>query len=149
MVEGLNTRFDNYDSMIQNMHAFIPSVVGMEEVEGNDKIEEITHEYRDDLPTPGNAFEEYSRWERRWKTVPKENQPDSVAKSLKVCDLDLYPGILVWASMGQNRLSASALMHINLDVNNDAKHVLKIFCKRDKALEFTNICASKKHNIIP
>ena len=47
----------------------------MGKVEGNYKIEEIINEYRDDLPTLENAFEEYSRWKRQWKTVPKENQP--------------------------------------------------------------------------
>ena len=94
-----------------------------------------------------------------------------MAKALKVCDMDSYPNIYVLlkilgtiavtsseceisgcdlkrlntylrASMGQNRLSALALMHINLDVDIDANCVLKIFCKRDRALEFTNICAS-------
>ena len=45
--------------------------------------------------------------------------------------------------MGQNRLSALALMHINLDIDIDVKRVLKIFCKRDGALEFISICASK------
>ena len=44
--------------------------------------------------------------------------------------------------MGQNRLRALTLMHINLDVDIHAKRVLKIFCKRDRVLEFTNICAS-------
>ena len=93
-----------------------------------------------------------------------------MAKGLKVCDMDSYPNIYVLlkilgtvavtcecersrgvlkrlntylrASMGQNRLSALALMHINLDVAIDANRVLKIFFKRDRALEFTNICAS-------
>ena len=45
--------------------------------------------------------------------------------------------------MGQNRLSALALMHINVDINIDARRVLKIFCKGNRALEFINICASK------
>ena len=45
--------------------------------------------------------------------------------------------------MGQNRLSALASMHINLDIDIDAKRVLKIFCKRDRAIEFINICSSK------
>ena len=44
--------------------------------------------------------------------------------------------------MGQNRLSASVLMHINLDVNIDAKRALKILCNRVRTLETTNICAS-------
>ena len=46
------------------------------------------------------------------------------------------------ASMGQNRLSALSLMHINLGVDIYAKRVLKIFRKSDRALEFTNICVS-------
>ena len=29
------------------------------------------------------------------------------------------------------------IIHINLDVDIDAKRVLKIYCQRDKALEFT------------
>ena len=72
-MEGLNTRFDKYGSMIHKMHAFVPSVIGMKKVEGNYKIEEIIHVYRHDLPTPGNAFKEYLRWERRWKAIPKED----------------------------------------------------------------------------
>ena len=67
----------------------------MGKVEGKNKIEEIIHEYRNDLYTFVNAFEEYSKWERRWKAVPKENQPDSVAKALKVCNMDSYPNICV------------------------------------------------------
>ena len=98
------------------------------------------------------------------KAVPKEDRPDSVAKVLKVCDVDSYSNIYVllkvlgtvavtscecersWsvlkrlntyrrASMGQNRLSTLALMHINLDVDIDAKRVLKVFCKRYRAVE--------------
>ena len=58
-------------------------------------MEEIIHEYRDDLPTARNAFKEYLMWERRWKAVPKENRPHSVAKVLKVCDIDSYPNIFL------------------------------------------------------
>ena len=64
-------------------------------MEENNKIEKIFHEYRDDLPTTGHAFEENSRWERQWKALRKENQPDSVAKAFKFCDMDLYPNICV------------------------------------------------------
>ena len=53
-----------YGSMIHKMHAFVPSLIGMRKVEGNYEIEEIIHMYRDDLPAPGNGFEECSRWER-------------------------------------------------------------------------------------
>ena len=56
LMEVLSTRFDKYGSMIHKMQ--VPSVTGMRKVEGSYKIEEIIHVYRDDLPTPGNAFEE-------------------------------------------------------------------------------------------
>ena len=81
--------------MTHKMHPFVPSVTEMRKVERNYKTEEIINKYRDDLPTPRNAFGEYSRWEKQWKAVPKENQPDSVAKVLKVCDMDSYPNIYV------------------------------------------------------
>ena len=76
------------------MQVFVPLEI-RGKVERNCKTEEIIHEYIDDLPTPRNAFAEFSRCERRWKAVPKENHPGSVAKLLEVCDMDLYPNINV------------------------------------------------------
>ena len=52
LIVGLNTRFDIYDSMIYKMHAFVSSVIGMGKVEGNNKIEEISHECRDEYSLP-------------------------------------------------------------------------------------------------
>ena len=45
--------------MIHKMSALVASVTRMGKMEGNNKTEEIIHVYRDDLFTPGNAFEEY------------------------------------------------------------------------------------------
>ena len=61
LIEGLNTRFDKYGSMIHKMHVFVPSVIGMKKVEGNYQIEKCIHECRDD---PRNAFEECCRRRR-------------------------------------------------------------------------------------
>ena len=71
------------------------SVIRMGKAEGNDKNQKIIHEYGDDIFFPRHAFEESTKWEQRWKSVLKEIQPDSVAKALKVCDMDLYPNIYV------------------------------------------------------
>ena len=38
--EGLNTRFEAYGSMICKINAFVPSVIGMGKVEGNNKTDE-------------------------------------------------------------------------------------------------------------
>ena len=35
LIEGLNTRFDKYGSMVHKTHAFVPSVIQMRKVEGN------------------------------------------------------------------------------------------------------------------
>ena len=44
------------------------------------------------------------------------------------------------ASMGQERLSGLALMHINYDIDIDIERVIKIFVsKKPRALEFVNI----------
>ena len=61
LIEVLNTRFDKYGSMIQKMHAFVPSVIEMGKVERKYKTEEIIHEYRDDLPILRNAFQKRLR----------------------------------------------------------------------------------------
>ena len=81
--------------MIHKMHAFVPSVVVMGKVEGNNKTKETIHKYRNDLPIPGNTFNEDSWWERQWKAFWKENQSDSLAKALKICNMDLYPNMHV------------------------------------------------------
>ena len=60
-MEGLNAWFDKYGSMIHKIQAFVASVIEMEKVERNNKIEEIINESRDDLPTTENVFEEHSR----------------------------------------------------------------------------------------
>ena len=93
--------------MIHKMHAFVPSVIRLGKVERNYKSREITQEYRDDPPFPRNAFEEHSRWERRWKAVPKKNRPDSVAKVLKVCDIDSYPNTYVFLKILQTAAETS------------------------------------------
>ena len=42
--------------MIYKMHAFVSSVIGMGKVEGNNKIEEISHECRDEYSLPQIAL---------------------------------------------------------------------------------------------
>ena len=122
-------------------------------------------------PLPEMPSKNTQGGKRQWKAVLRENQPESVAKALNVCDMDSYPKTYVvlkilgtvaatscesersgsvlirlntylQASMCQNRLSALVMVHFNLDVDIDAKRDRKLFCKRDRALEFKNICAS-------
>ena len=88
---------------------------------------------------------------------------------MKQCDSDAYPNISVLiriagtvavtsckcegsrivlkrlntflrASMGQERLSGLALMHINYDIESSVDRVMSIFLKKPIALEFSSIC---------
>ena len=52
------------------------------------------------------------------------------------------------ASMGQNRLSALALVHINLDVDTDAKLVPKYFVREIGHLSLQIFVRKIWHNVI-
>ena len=112
----------------------------------------------------------FIRWRRRWRDIDSTLRPESVAQALKHCDIEMYPNLFVLlqiagtvavtscecersgsvlkrlntylrASMGQERMSGLAFMHINYDVEIDTDHVLSIFSKSPRALEFINICS--------
>ena len=125
--------------------------------------------YADDLPSPINVEEELMRWKQRQKATEKILRPSSIAQALKECDSDMYPNLSVLlkiagtvpvtscecersgsvlkrlntylrASMGQERLSGLALIHINYDIDIDIERVIEIFVsKKPRALEFVNI----------
>ena len=101
--------------------------------------------------------------------MKEDKHPDTIAKALKVCDADMYPNLSILlqiydtitvttcecersgsvierlnaylrVSMGQERMSGLAFIHINYDV--DIDEVNNIFAqKKKRALEFLNICS--------
>ena len=117
LIEGLNTRFDKYGSVIPIMHAFIPSVIAVGE-----EIKRLMK-----LST--------NRWSTRFvllKTL------QTVVVTSSECERS---GIVwkrlktyLWTLIVQNHFSALTLMHINLDVDNDAKRVLKYFAREKRNL---------------
>ena len=126
---------------------------------------------RDDLPSPIHAYEELIRWKRRWSACDEESRLESIARALKICDPDMYPNLNVLmrmaatlpvilcecersgivlkrlntylgASMGQERRSGLAFIHINYDADINEEEVIDIFAsKKKRALEFRNICS--------
>ena len=98
--------------------------------------------------------------------MKEDERPDTITK---LCDADMYPNLSILlqiygtitvtscecersgsvlkrlntylrASMGQERMSGLAFMHINYDADND--EVNNIFAqKKKRALEFLNICS--------
>ena len=106
--------------------------------------------------------------------MSKNDRSSINVSSLKACNHNMYPNLHVLlricatipvtscerersgsvlkrlhtylrASMGQMRLSALALLHVNYDANIDIEKVIDIFAReKDRAVEFANICEINK-----
>ena len=163
---GIESRFDKYGTIVHKMHGLIPAVIAERDL----LIDAIVKEYQEDLPMLVNVHEEFARWKRRWKDTGEDERPSTIAKALKICDSSMYPNLhtllricatvpvtscecersgsvlkrlnsYLRASMGQQRLSGLAFLHINYDKDIDIDRVIDIFStKKERALEFKNIC---------
>ena len=161
LIQGIDSRFDKYGKTILLMMGLVPAVVADKE---DVTIDDAVKMYADYLPSPINVEEEFMAWKRRWKATEKRLKPSSIAQALKECDSDMYPNVSVLlkiagtvpvtscecersggvlkrlntclrASMGQERLSGLALMHINYDIDIDIERVIKIIVsKKQRAL---------------
>ena len=155
LTEGIDQRFDKYNYMTLRLVGLVPSVIA---VKDEVSIFEAIEFYKDDLPYPNLLDKEFRRWKNKWRTEIPSSRPNSVAKSLKVCDEDFFPNIYILlklaatipvtsceyersgsvlkrlntylrASMGQERLTSSAMIHINYDQKIDEEKVLEIFVR--------------------
>ena len=156
LTEGIDQRFDKYNLMTLRMMGLVPSVIA---VKDEVSIFDAAEFYKDDLPCPDLLGKEFSRWKNKWRTEISSSRPNSAAKSSKVCDQDSFPNIFILlkiaatihvtscecersgsvlkrlntylrASMGQERLTSLAMIHINYDQKIDKEKVLEIFCKK-------------------
>ncbi|XP_013879734.1 uncharacterized protein LOC106528984 isoform X3 [Austrofundulus limnaeus] len=117
---------------------------------------EIVSMYAEDLPSPELVDQEVTRWKLK---VPESQRPNTPASSLKECDRDMYPNLHVllrlactlpvtscecersasalrrlnnymWASMGKERLSSLALLHIHYSKHVELDSVVDVFAKK-------------------
>lgn len=122
-------------------------------------VSEISEMYHTDLPAPEVLEEELERWRRKYDRIPESERPSSYSSALQACDEAIFPNVhtllklgctipvtscecernisclrrlsnYMRASMGQERLSALALMHIHYNVPVDAATVVDAFAKR-------------------
>ena len=75
------------------MMGLVPSVIA---VKDEVSISEDDEFYKDDLPCPNLLDEEFRRWKNKWRAEISSSRPNSVAKSLKVCDQDSFPNIYLY-----------------------------------------------------
>ena len=158
--------FDKYGKIVLAMAGLVPSVFAGNNV----SVIDILDMYSDDLPSPLHFNDEVIRWKRRWTVSEVSARPDTIAKALRKCDDETYPNLSVLlkiagtvavtscecersgsvlkrlntyqlASVGQERMSGLAFIHISHDKNIDVTRVLQTFSKKPRALQFTIICS--------
>ena len=142
--------------MTLRLMGVVPSVIA---IKHEVSIFEAAKFYKYDLPCPSKLDEEFRRCKNKCRTEIPSCRPNSMEKSLKVCDQDSFPNIYILlkiaatipvtssecersgnvlkrlntylrASMGQERLTSLAMIHINYDQKTDEEKVLEIFCKK-------------------
>ena len=129
----------------------VPSIICSRDV----NLKEALIKYRDDLPSPELMDAELRRWRNRYMVMLPEKRPCSPAKAIKECDATDFPNIsalltiactipvtscecerrasalrrlnnYMRASMGKDRLSHLALLHIHYNVPIDLDNVVDI-----------------------
>ena len=140
---GIDSCFDKYGVLVHRMASLIPAIIVTRD---DFNFKEVLNIYSDDLPSPNRAEEEFIRWRREWLLADESvRRPDSIAKALKACDFHSFPNIYTLlqiygtiavtpcvcersgsvlkrlntylrASMGRERMSGLAFLHINHDV---------------------------------
>ncbi|XP_037542842.1 52 kDa repressor of the inhibitor of the protein kinase-like [Nematolebias whitei] len=130
---------------------------------------EIVSMYAEDLPSPELVDQEITRWKLKYGRVPGSQRPNTPAGSIKECDRDLYPNLHVLlqlactlpvtscecersasalrrlnsymrASMGKERLSSLALLHIHYSKHIDLDRVVDVFAnKHSRRMELDSL----------
>lgn len=162
----LDTQFSDLARKSSSLLGLVPAVI-CENTTVN--ILEAAQEYHDDLPYPELLEQELVSWKLRYQRKDQESRPDSCSKAICECDELQFPNIFTLlkiactipvtscqcersasalrrlhtytrASMGQNRLSALALIHIHYNAEVSHSEVAKIFSgKHPRRLELDSL----------
>ena len=146
-ISEMTFRFNSFNKTASKLLLFVPSIICHPDYY-HLEITDLTNQYSDDLPNLDITDQELRRWKRKWMDVKPDDRPDSLAKSIKICDKLRFPNIFIlikigctlpvtsaereqsfsamrrlrtWlrSSMNSERLSALAIMHINRSVEVD------------------------------
>ena len=156
VIISINRQFSKSAVTAISLLGLVPSIIRSRDV----NLEEALIKYRDDLPSPELMDAELRRWRNRYMVMLPEKRSCSPAKAIKECDATDFPNIsalltiactipvtscecdrracalrrlnnYMRASMGKDRLSHLALLHIHYNVPIDLDNVV------DTMLAFT------------
>ncbi len=149
----MNDRFGSTQMIEAKLINLVPSVITtFTEL----SYEDATSFFKDDLPSSSLVPTEVWRWRQKWCQVDAAEQPATLYTALKACDKDFFRNIHVFLriactipvtsceneransvlknlktflrnTMGQERLSSLALMHIHYNLPIDLEDVIDTF----------------------
>ncbi|XP_019643005.1 PREDICTED: 52 kDa repressor of the inhibitor of the protein kinase-like [Branchiostoma belcheri] len=154
IITSLNDRFAASAKIATSLIGLVPSILCTRDV----CLEDAVGQYEDDLPSPELFPMELYRWKNHFLSDPPESRPASPAEAIKRCDNTMFPNISVLlkiactlpvtscecersasalrrlnnymrASMGKQRLSNLALMHIHYDKDINLDRVVDCFAQ--------------------
>jgi len=163
LITQMKERFGRTQVLVAKLINLVPSVITTVD---DFSYEEATSFYSDDLPNPALVSTEVWRWREKWSKEDAAGRPATLQAALKACDKDFFPNVHTFlriactvpvtaceneransslkllktylrGSMGQERLSSLALMHIHYSVSIDFDQVIdrfKLQCNRRIAL---------------
>ena len=158
-VDSLLTHIESRFSDIQQKALMAMKIVPSVLMDAQSKLDELLEYYADDIPNPSILEAELHLWKCKWATTPSSDLPDTPAKALKKANESIFPNIhqllriictipvsscecersisvlrrlktYLRSSMGQERLSGLALMHINYSMEIDLDEVINIFARK-------------------
>ena len=154
ILSTLEAQFSKAAAVASSLLGVVPSVCCSSEID----LDEALQKYGQDLPSPELFAAEFSRWKRRFRDQPVDKLPASPAEAIKVCDRDMFPNVSVLlqlactipvtscecersasalrrlhnymrATMGKERLSSLALLHIHYDRKINLDSAVDIFAR--------------------
>ena len=167
IISALESQFSKASEIALSLLGLVPSVCCSREVNLDDALEK----YEGDLPSIDLFPAEFMRWRRRFMEQPPEERPASPFEAMKVCDSDMFPNVSILlqiactlpvtscecersasalrmlhnymrATMGKERLSSLALMHIHYEKDISIDNVVDIFAKlHPRRLELNSLLA--------
>ena len=148
----LESQFSAAALVSVSLIGIVPSICCTRE----DSLDDALVTYADDLPSAELFEPELRRWKRKFQDMPKEERPSSPAQAIKVCDPNYFHNVRVLlqiactlpvtscecersasavrrlhnymrASMGTERHSSLALLHVHYNTTVDLDEAVDIF----------------------
>ena len=159
LLEQMRERFGNTQMIASKLINLVPSIICNVH---NISFDDLISLYDDDLPNSSVVTTEIIRWKAKWEGQAAEDRPSTLQAAIKECDSDFFPNIhallrlgctlpvtsceneransalknlktFLRSTMGQERLSSLALMHVHYNLTVDLDNVVdrfKLKCNR-------------------